>query len=114
MSVYALAKTALAPLNIDYNMITCAKKPKPEEYIVCKIISAPNKTGTDGKITGISVRIQVDYNTKTAGNIEPIGSQIESLMLSAGFLRVGNPRDSYDVNSGYYYRQQDFRYYERR
>lgn len=114
MNVYALLKTALTPLNIDLNLITCTKSPKPNDYIVYSIIDAPNKTGADGKITGVSTRIQVDYNTKMASKIISTGEQIESLLLNAGFMRVGNPRDNYDINSGYFYRQQDFRYYERR
>jgi hypothetical protein len=112
--VYALTKTALAPLKIPLFMITCASSTRPDEYITYTIIDAPNKTGSDGIVTGTSIRIQVDYMTKKSTNIESKGSQIEDLMLQAGFLRVGNSRDNYDFSSGYYYRQQDFRYYERR
>lgn len=114
MSIYAVTKIALTPLNIPLYLITCTASTKPTEYITYKIIDSPNKTTGDGKVTGVSTRIQVDYMTKTMANIEPKGSQIEDLMLQAGFLRVGNPRDNYDSNTGHWYRQQDFRYYERR
>lgn len=114
MKVYALTKTALAPLNIPLYLLTCTLATKPNEYITYSLIDAPNKTGAEGKVTGVSSRIQVDYMTKTMANIEPTGSKIEEYMLNAGFMRVGNPRDNYDSQSGYYYRQQDFRYYERR
>lgn len=114
MKVYALTKTALTPLNIPVYLISCTLAIKPIEYITYSLIDAPNKTNGDGKVTGISARIQVDFMTKTMANIEPKGSQIEDLMLNARFMRVGNPRDNYDMSTGYYYRQQDFRYYERR
>lgn len=114
MSVYSKIKAALVPLNIDLNMITCTKSPKPNDYIVYSIIDSPNKTSSDGKITGMSTRVQVDFNTKTASKIVDIGEQIENLLLNVGFMRIGNSRDNYEPSSGYYYRQQDFRYYERR
>lgn len=114
MSVYSKIKTALASLEIPLNMITYVGSTKPNDYIVYSIIDAPNKTNADGKVTGVSIRVQVDYMTKTSNKINSIGQQIETLMLNAGFMRVGNSRDNYDNSSGYYYRQQDFRYYERR
>jgi hypothetical protein len=114
MSAYSKVKTALTPLGISLNLITCNVSPKPDDYIVYSQIDAPNKTAADGKVTGVSYRIQVDYMTKKQGNIVPIGEKIETLMLEAGFMRVGDSRDSYDSQSSYYYRQQDFRLYERR
>jgi hypothetical protein len=114
MSVYARIKTALDPLKILLNMITFVGNNKPDEYIVYSIIDSPNKTSADGRVTGVSTRVQIDYMTRSPNKLSDIGGKIEKNLLDAGFMRVGNPRDNYDTSSRYYYRQQDFRYYERR
>jgi hypothetical protein len=114
MSVYSKIKATLSVLSISLNLIECTTSPKPSDYIVYSQVDAPNKTGADGKVTGVSIRVQVDFNTKTASKIDDIGTKIETLMLDAGFMRVGRIREGYDESVQYFYRQQDFRYYERR
>lgn len=111
MSIYSLINTVLKPLNIEMSAINYIGQ--ADDYIVYSIIDSPNTTMADGKITGVSTRIQVDFNTKTSSKIDNIGTQIETLLLNAGFMRVGNRNDNFDPNSQYFYCHQDFRYYER-
>lgn len=112
MSVYSLVKTALTPLDIPLAAINFSGD--VDDYIVYSIIDSPNTTVADNKVTGVSTRIQVDFNTKTGSKIPLIGEQIEDLLINDGFMRVGNRRDNYDPSSQYFYCHQDFRYYERK
>lgn len=112
MSVYSLVKETLAPLNIPLAAINFSGD--MDDYIVYSIIDNPNITIADGKVTGVSTRIQVDFNTKEGNKISLIGEQIENLLIDAGFMRVGNRKDAYDPDSQYFYCHQDFRFYERR
>ena len=111
MSVYSLVKTALTPLSIPLAAISFIGQ--ADDYIVYSIIDSPNTTIADGKVTGASTRIQVDFNTKTGSKIPLIGEQIEDLLINTGFMRVGNRKDAYDPSSQYFYCHQDFRFYER-
>lgn len=112
LSVYKLINDVLTPLNIPLASISFVGD--ADDYIVYSIIDSPNTTVADGKVTGVSTRVQVDFNTKTNSKIPIVAEQIENLLIDAGFMRVGDRKDAYDPSSKYFYCHQDFRYYERK
>lgn len=84
----------------------------PETHITYQIINDSNNSHADNGPTSTTTRIQLALYSKKPAIKQSADNLLKSVMLPAGFLRVGGRDLPFNSSTGYYGYTCDYRYYE--
>lgn len=84
----------------------------PETFITYFLVDNPNSSFADNVATSRKTRIQLTLYSKKPTIKQNADELFKSVMLSAGFLRIGGRDLPFNSNTGHYAYTCDYRYYE--
>lgn len=113
-NIYSLVYNTLLPLGykVKEEGTFPSGKTLPETYITYFDVNSPNNSYADNKPTSQTTRIQVNLYSKDPALKQNADDLFRSVMLPAGFLRVGGRSLPFNKDTGHYCYTCDYRYYD--
>lgn len=84
----------------------------PNTHVTYQLIDSPNNSHADNRPTSTTYRVQVNLYSRDPAISQGADGAFRSVLLPAGFLRVGGRGLPYDQSTGHYGYTSDYRYYD--
>jgi hypothetical protein len=112
-NIYSLTYNTLSALGYPVKEPgTYSKEKPPETYITYFIVDSPNNSFADNKPVSRTTRIRLALYSQKPSIRQNADNLFKSVMLEAGFLRVGGRDLPFNSDTGHYAYTCDYRYYE--
>lgn len=84
----------------------------PETFVTYQLVDSPNTSHADNVPTSQTTRLQVTMYSRKPAHKQGADAAFKTVMLPAGFLRVGGRDLPYSEATGHYAYTCDYRYYD--
>ncbi len=114
INIYALVNDTLKTLGYPVREQGTYKPTdtQPETHVTYQLIDSPNNSHADNQPTSQTTRVQVTLYSKKPALKQGADTAFKSVMLPAGFMRVGGRDLPFNAATGHYAYTCDYRFHE--